>query len=50
MHLLIVDLLARYSHTWIHEHEIVFANDAYLRWLIDSSAEGFQGLYDLFLY
>ena len=47
MHLLMVDLLARYSHTWLHEHLIVFANDVHFRWYIQSHEEGFQALTDL---
>ena len=42
-----VNLLARYSHTWLHEYLIVFADDAYLRWIIRSHEDGLQALTDL---
>ena len=42
-----VDLLARYSHIWLHEHLIVFADDIHLRWYIRSHEDGLQALTDL---
>ena len=47
MHLLMVDLLARYSHTWLHEHLIVFADDVHLRWIIRNHEDSLQALTDL---
>ena len=42
-----VDLLARYSITWLHDHLIVYADDFHLRWTFSTQAEGLLALSEL---
>ena len=45
MSLMLVDLQIKYSHTWLHEHMVVYADD--IRWIIRSTAQALEGLIDL---
>ena len=47
MSLVFVDLQGRYSHTWLHEHMVVYADDIHLRWFIRSTAQALEALTDL---
>ena len=42
-HLILFDLLHRYSHTWLHDHAIIYADDVHLT----SVADGHTALSDL---
>ena len=39
MYLIMTDLLQRYSHSWLHEQLIVYADDVHLRWSLNSIAD-----------
>ena len=41
------ELLQRYSHAWLHDHLIVYADDVHLRWTLHSIADGQSALGDL---
>ena len=47
MYLIMQELLQRYSHTWLHDHLIVYADDVHLRWTLHSIADGSSALGDL---
>ena len=47
MSLVLVDLQNKYSHQWLHEHMVVYADDIHLRWLIRSTAPALEALTDL---
>ena len=47
MSLVLVDLQNKYSHQWLHEHMVVYADDIHLRWLIRSIAQALEALTDL---
>ena len=47
MNLILVDLAARFSHQWIYDHLIVYADDVHLRWQLESLSDGFVALSDL---
>ena len=47
MHLLMVDLLARYSISWLREHLIMYADDFYFRWTFSTHVEGLIALSEL---
>ena len=47
MSLVLVDLQTKYSHTWLHEHTVVYADDIHLRWIIRSTAQALEALTDL---
>lgn len=47
MHLVLTDLAARFSHRWLHDHLIVFANDIHLRWDMQRLSDGLAALSDL---
>ena len=40
MYLIMQELLQRYSHAWLHDHLIVYADDVHLRWTLNSTADG----------
>ena len=40
MHLIMQELLQRYSHQWLHDHLIIYADDIHLRWTLNSIADG----------
>ena len=47
MYLITQELLQRYSHAWLHDHLIVYADDVHLRWTLNSTADGQCALGDL---
>ena len=47
MYLIMQELLQRYSHAWLHDHLIVYADDVHLRWTLNSTADGQCALGDL---
>ena len=47
MHLVLTDLVARYSYTWLHDHVIIYADDVHLRWRTRQIADGLTALSDL---
>ena len=47
MSFVLVDLQGRYSHTWLHEHMVVYADNIHLRWIIRSTAQALEALTDL---
>ena len=47
MSLVLVDLQTNYSHTWLHEHMVVYADDIHLRWIIRSTTQALEALTDL---
>ena len=47
MSLVLVDLQNKYSHQWLHEHMVVYADDIHLRWIIRSTAQALEALTDL---
>ena len=47
MSLVPVDLQIKYSHTWLHEHMVVYADDIHLRGIIRSTAQALEALTDL---
>lgn len=47
MYLIMQELLQRYSHAWLHDHLIVYADDVHPRWTLNSTADGQCALGDL---
>ena len=47
MHLVLSDLAARYSCTWLHDHVIIYADDVHLRWSTQRMSDGLIDLSDL---
>lgn len=47
MHLVLTDLAAHFSHRWIHDHIIIFADDIHLRWDMQRLSDGLAALTDL---
>ena len=47
MFLIMKELLQRYSHEWLHDHLIVYADDVHIRWTLHSIADGLDALGDL---
>ena len=47
MYLIVKEFLQRYSHAWLHDHLIVYADDVHLRWTLNSIADGQCALGDL---
>ena len=47
MYLIMQEFLQRYSHEWLHDHLIVYADDVPLRWTLNIIADGQCALGDL---
>ena len=47
MHLVLADLAARYSCTWLHDHVIIYADDVHLRWRTQRLSDSLTALSDL---
>ena len=47
MSLVLIDLQTKYSHTWLHEHMGVYADDIHLKWIIRSTAQALEAFTDL---
>ena len=47
MHLLMIDLLARYSISWLHDYLIAYADDFHLRWTFTTQTDGLLALSEL---
>ena len=46
-HLVLKDLSGRYSHQWLHDHIIIYADDVHLRWTFTTMSDGLIALTDL---
>ena len=47
IYLILIDLLYRYSYTWLHDHIIIYADDIHLRWSFTRVNDGHATLNDL---
>ena len=47
VHLVLADLAARYSCTWLHDHVIIHADDVHLRWSTQRLSDGLTAISDL---
>lgn len=47
MHLVLKDLLDRFSYKWFHDHIIIYADDMHLRWIFTTMIDDLIALTDL---
>lgn len=47
MHLILHNLLSRYSHQCLNDHLMIYADDVHMRWCFNSTAIDFSALIDL---
>lgn len=47
LYFILIDLVARFSYQWLHNHIIVLAGDAHLKWNLARFSDGLTALSDM---